>query len=123
MQDPQKAVRVIARLLARHQVPLYAFLHQLHREDSTIEEFFQWLWTATTFLRRGLAEQLDLNKLLPREPDARRFLMEELDSVVEYHRRKRQRQYELMCRTSFPLHTLAILTRSARSLCRRSGWR
>ncbi|GAA98308.1 uncharacterized protein L969DRAFT_46989 [Mixia osmundae IAM 14324] len=98
IQDPQKAVRILARLLSRHQQALYTFLHFIHRDDTVIEEFFQWFWTITVFLRRGLAETIDLDALLPTETNDRNYLLDEIDDVVEYQRKKRTKQYEVMCR-------------------------
>lgn len=44
IQDPQKSVRIIARLLERHQHGLYDFLRSVHKGESIIEEFLQWFW-------------------------------------------------------------------------------
>lgn len=44
VQEPQKSIRTLARLLARHEQSLYTFLHLIHKHDSLIEEFLQWGW-------------------------------------------------------------------------------
>ena len=56
-------------------------------------------WTATVFLRRGLAETVDLDALLPEEEEAKTDLLDEIDDLVEFQKKKRTKQYQLMCRT------------------------
>jgi len=68
IQDPQKSVRILNKLLARHQGALYSFVRGVHRRDTLVEEFLQWAWTASVFLRRGLAEPVDLDGLIPAVP-------------------------------------------------------
>ncbi|KAM0748676.1 hypothetical protein T439DRAFT_69984 [Meredithblackwellia eburnea MCA 4105] len=98
VQEPQKGVRIIARLLARHQQPLYDFIHSVHKGETIIEEFLQWGWTASVFLRRGLAQTVDLDSLIPTDREDQSFLLDEIQDLVEYHRQKRLRQYQNVCR-------------------------
>lgn len=37
-------MRIIARLLERHESALYDFIRNVHRGESLIEEFLQWFW-------------------------------------------------------------------------------
>ncbi|GAA5893441.1 hypothetical protein JCM8208_000800 [Rhodotorula glutinis] len=101
IQDPQKSVRVIARLLQRHQQNLYSFVRSVHRSETIIEEFLQWAWTASVFLRRGLAQPIDLDELVPLEGDGeedKAYLLEELEDLVSYHRAKRLDTFQAACR-------------------------
>lgn len=98
IQEPQKAVRILARLLARHTQPVYSFLHHVHREETLVEEFLQWIWTTTVFLRRGLARTLDIDGLLPSDPTERNDVLDEVDQLTAYAKKKRARSYQLMCR-------------------------
>ncbi|BGP32365.1 hypothetical protein JCM10296v2_004146 [Rhodotorula toruloides] len=99
VQDPQKSIRAIARLLERHQQNLYTFLHRVHRKETIIEEFLQWAWTASVFLRRGLAQPIYLDDLVP--PSAsedRLFLLEELADLVSYQHDKRLHAFQAAAR-------------------------
>ena len=98
IQEPQKAVRILARLLARHTQSVYSFLHHVHREETLIEEFLQWIWTATVFLRRGLARTLDVDGLLPSDETERNDVLDEVDALTAYAKKKRARSYQLRCR-------------------------
>ncbi|BGP48472.1 hypothetical protein JCM10450v2_004348 [Rhodotorula kratochvilovae] len=99
IQDPQKSVRVIARLLQRHQQNLYSFLRSVHRGETIVEEFLQWAWTASVFLRRGLAQPIDLDELVPPERDEdKAYLLDELEDLVAFHRAKRLDAFEAACR-------------------------
>ncbi|KAK4054402.1 hypothetical protein OIV83_000896 [Microbotryomycetes sp. JL201] len=98
VQEPQRSVRIIARLLTRHEQYLYDFVHNVHRRETIFEEFLQWFWTASVFLRRGLAEPVDLDNVLPSDSEERDFLFDEVEELVEYQRKKRTRQYQNMCR-------------------------
>ncbi|KAL8293572.1 hypothetical protein RQP46_000273 [Phenoliferia psychrophenolica] len=98
VQDPQKAVRILGRLLARHQQSLYTFIHAIHCGDSIVEEFLQWGWTASVFLRRGLAQTIDLDALIPQDVENQAYLFDELQDLVHYQHKKRLRQYQNACR-------------------------
>lgn len=50
------------------------------------------------FLRRGLAEPVDLDAVLPEDREDRLFFLEEVEELVAYHRRKRTKQYQNTCR-------------------------
>ncbi|KAH9811370.1 hypothetical protein DFH28DRAFT_1131315 [Melampsora americana] len=96
IQDPQKSVRIIARLLDRHQQTFYAWIRSIHTHDSIIEEIFQWAWTAMMFLRRGLSEPVLLSRIVPTtgiDP-----IKGELDDLVHWESLKRKLQYEHLCR-------------------------
>ncbi|KAA1099334.1 hypothetical protein PGT21_003790 [Puccinia graminis f. sp. tritici] len=96
IQDPQKSIRVLARLLTRHQNNFYGWLHQIHTHDSIVEEFFEWLSRAINFLKEGLLEPILVSEIIPSgELDQ---LSEELDEMVEWEEAKRKRQYEQLCR-------------------------
>lgn len=49
VQEPQKAVRILNRLLGRHQHSLYRFLHSVHCGETIIDEFIQWGWSVFSF--------------------------------------------------------------------------
>ncbi|GEM09860.1 PX domain containing protein [Rhodotorula toruloides] len=99
VQDPQKSIRAIARLLERHQQNLYAYLHRVHRKETILEEFLQWAWTASVFLRRGLAQPIDLDDLVPpSSSEDRLFLLEELADLVSYQHDKRLHAFQAAAR-------------------------
>ncbi|GJN90735.1 hypothetical protein Rhopal_003749-T1 [Rhodotorula paludigena] len=99
VQDPQKSVRVISRLLQRHQQNLYSFVRSVHRGETIVEEFLQWAWTASVFLRRGLAQPIDLDELIPAErSEDRSYLFEELEDLVAFERAKRLDAFQAACR-------------------------
>ena len=119
-------MRVIARLLQRHQQNLYSFVRSVHRNETIVEEFLQWAWcartppssrswtasltlfslllasrTASVFLRRGLAQPIDLDELVPPEGEAeedKAYLLEELEDLVSFHRAKRLDKFQAACR-------------------------
>ncbi|KAI7944396.1 hypothetical protein MJO28_010091 [Puccinia striiformis f. sp. tritici] len=96
IQDPQKSIRVLARLLTRHQNNLYGWLHQIHVHDSIIEDFFQWLSTAMEFLNEGLIQPILVSEIIP--PEDLEQLSDELEEIVQWEETKRKRQYEHLCR-------------------------
>ncbi|MBW0481062.1 hypothetical protein O181_020777 [Austropuccinia psidii MF-1] len=96
IQDPQKSVRVLCRLLAKHQNNLYTWLHLIHRKDSIIEEFLQWLSTARDFFKRALVKPLLISEIIS-EVDIKK-LETELDELIAWENEKRKRQYEQLCR-------------------------
>ncbi|GAA5828807.1 hypothetical protein JCM11251_005881 [Rhodosporidiobolus azoricus] len=99
VQEPQKGVRIIARLLARHQQRVYAFVRSVHRKETLVEEILQWAWTASIFLRRGLAQPINLDDLLPPDDaDEKSYLLEELEDLVTYHTQKRLSEFQASCR-------------------------
>ncbi|GAA5854395.1 hypothetical protein JCM8547_001807 [Rhodosporidiobolus lusitaniae] len=99
VQDPQKSIRILARLLSRHQQTAYAFVRSCHRGETIVEEMLQWAWTASVFLRRGLAQPINLDDLLPPDhTDEKAYLLEELEDLVAYHRAKRTAQFEAAAR-------------------------
>ncbi|KDE07818.1 hypothetical protein MVLG_01913 [Microbotryum lychnidis-dioicae p1A1 Lamole] len=98
IQEPQKSVRIFARLLGRHQQAFYDFIRSIHRGETIIEELLQWFWTASVFLRRGLAEPINLDEVLPEDHEEKMFFLYEVEDLVTYHRRKRAKQYQVMCR-------------------------
>ncbi|GAA6028229.1 hypothetical protein JCM8097_006928 [Rhodosporidiobolus ruineniae] len=99
VQDPQKSIRILARLLARRQQSAYTFVRSVHRNETLVEEGLQWAWTASVFLRRGLAQPINLDELLPPpEADEKAYLLEELEDLVSYHTQKRYHQFEAACR-------------------------
>ena len=54
VQEPQKGVRIIARLLARHQQCLYSFLRDVHNGETIVEEFLQWCWYVINAFKQSL---------------------------------------------------------------------
>ncbi|KAH9458753.1 hypothetical protein Pst134EA_018910 [Puccinia striiformis f. sp. tritici] len=96
MEHPQKSIRVLARLLTRHQNNLYGWLHQIHVHDSIIEDFFQWLSTAMEFLNEGLIQPILVSEIIP--PEDLEQLSDELEEIVQWEETKRKRQYEHLCR-------------------------
>ncbi|GAA6001489.1 hypothetical protein JCM10207_006692 [Rhodosporidiobolus poonsookiae] len=99
VQDPQKSIRILARLLARHQQAAYTFLRSIHRGETIVEEFLQWGWTASVFLRRGLAQPINLDDLVPpSHQEEKTYLLEELEDLVAFHRQKRRAAFEAQCR-------------------------
>ncbi|GAA5938828.1 uncharacterized protein JCM15063_004881 [Sporobolomyces koalae] len=99
IQEPQKSIRVLARLLSRHDQSLYTFVRAVHRKETIVEEFLQWLWTASVFLRRGLAEPVNVDDLVPpHEQDEKAYLLDELEELTAYHHEKRYHELERSCR-------------------------
>lgn len=91
-------MRILARLLLKHQQHLYDFIRNVHRGDPIIEEFLQWGWTASVFLRRGLAEPVNLDAILPDEVEDKAYLLDEIEELVAFHRKKRGKVYQNTCR-------------------------
>jgi hypothetical protein len=98
IQDPQKAVRIISRLLAKYQSTWYSHIHQIHNQDTVVEEFFQWCWTAAIFVRRGMSETLDVDAIFPTNGEDKQFLIDEIEELSDYQKKKRTRDYEVMCK-------------------------
>ncbi|GAA6016304.1 hypothetical protein JCM11491_006809 [Sporobolomyces phaffii] len=99
IQDPQKSIRVLARLLSRHDQSLYTFVRSVHRKETIVEEFLQWLWTASVFLRRGLAEPVNIDEVVPpNQPDEKAYLLDELEELTAYHVDKRYHAFQSACR-------------------------
>ncbi|GAA5950277.1 hypothetical protein JCM21900_001099 [Sporobolomyces salmonicolor] len=99
IQDPQKSIRVLARLLGRHQQSLHTFLRSIHRNETIVEETLQWFWTASVFLRRGLAEPVKLDHVVPPDlPEEKAYLLDELEELTAYHTKKRFHAYQAACR-------------------------
>ncbi|SCV71000.1 BQ2448_3762 [Microbotryum intermedium] len=98
IQEPQKSVRILARLLGRHQQAFYEFIRSIHRRETIIEELLQWFWTASVFLRRGLAEPVNLDDVLSEDHEEKMFFLYEVEDLVTYHRKKRAKQYQATCR-------------------------
>ncbi|GAA5959730.1 hypothetical protein JCM3765_000079 [Sporobolomyces pararoseus] len=99
IQDPQKSIRVLARLLSRHDQSLYTFIRSVHRKETIVEEFLQWLWTASVFLRRGLAEPVNIDEVVPpNQPDEKAYLLDELEELTGFHADKRFHAFQSMCR-------------------------
>ncbi|GAA5983269.1 hypothetical protein JCM10908_000220 [Rhodotorula pacifica] len=98
-QDPEKGIRAIAKVLEQHQAAFYSFLHGVHKEETIVEEFLQWAWTAAIFLRRGLARPIDLDALVPPSRRAdKAALLSELERLVSYYRSKGKAEYETTVR-------------------------
>lgn len=120
VQDPQKSIRVLARLLSRHDQSVYTFVRSVHRKETIVEEFLQWLWyvssflrrlmnrradlvrtlrTASVFLRRGLAEPVNIDEVVPpSQPDEKAYLLDELEELTAYHAEKRFHAFQSACR-------------------------
>lgn len=98
VQEPQKGVRILARLLARHEEWIYRFVRDVHLKETIVEEWLQWLWTLSAFLQRGMSQFVDLDELLPTDSEDRAYLFDEVEAVTEYHTKKRSRDYQNMCR-------------------------
>lgn len=54
--------------------------------------------TASVFLRRGLAQPVDINAVMPEDSEDKAYFLEELEELVAHHKRKRTRQYQNTCR-------------------------
>lgn len=55
--------------------------------------------TASVFLRRGLAQPIDLDELIPAErSEDRSYLFEELEDLVAFERAKRLDAFQAACR-------------------------
>lgn len=96
IQDPQKSIRILSKLLAKHQQGFYNFFYRIHRQDSTIEEFFEWASKVILLLKNGFQKPIRLSELIPSSQVE--SLTRELDELVEWEKLKRQRQYEQVCR-------------------------
>ena len=99
MGEPQKGVRIIAKLFARFQPALYTFLHKFHKSDSLIEELLHWFKDFTSLLRKEhFVEPINIFDVLPNEQDALKALLEELQDHVNWNREKRDLAYQRMCK-------------------------
>lgn len=96
VQDPQKSIRVLSRLIAGHQHKFYEWLHMFHIQDPLIEECLEWLATIMNVLKGGLGQPLMISDII--DPENVENIDEELNQVVEWEQKKRKLRYEQLCR-------------------------
>ncbi|KAI8459415.1 hypothetical protein BY996DRAFT_3865544 [Phakopsora pachyrhizi] len=97
IQDPQKSIRVLSRLLEKHQSSVYQWFHSVHIRDPTMAEVFQWLKSVVDLLKKGLTEPIVVSEIFSSVEDLG-ALEKELDSIVDWEEQKRKRKYEQVCR-------------------------
>jgi hypothetical protein len=50
------------------------------------------------FLRRGLAEPVNLDAAVPHDHKEKLFLLDEVEDLADYHQKKRTKEYQNVCR-------------------------
>ncbi|WAQ89312.1 hypothetical protein PtA15_10A736 [Puccinia triticina] len=100
VRDAQKIVQTFVDLVARHEGAFYNFVHQVHSKGAGLfDGLMHWIELLVNFVRQGLTNTISLEALLP-HPDTpeRLALMNEIDEIIEYHRRLKIAHHERMLR-------------------------
>ncbi|MBW0527217.1 hypothetical protein O181_066932 [Austropuccinia psidii MF-1] len=98
IRDPQQIVQTFVDLVGRHEEAFYNFVHQVHSKGASLfDDLMHWIELFVNFVRQGLSEPISLETLLP-HPDTtdRLALMEEIDEIIEYHRKLKLAHHERM---------------------------
>lgn len=95
-REPEKGVRILAKLLSKYRDSLYTFLHQVHLHDSIFDDLLAWLASAVSYLKseESVLRQICLAGILPSSEEALQAFAQELDELVRYHRERRNLQQE-----------------------------
>lgn len=100
VRDAQKVVQTFIDLVARHEGAFYNFVHQVHSKGAGLfDGLMHWIELLVNFVREGLRDRISLEALLPHSDTTERLkLMEEIDSIIEYHRKLKLAHHERMLR-------------------------
>lgn len=85
-EDPSATVQTFIDLVQRHEQSFYTFVHRVHKKgEGLFDSIMDWVEVFLTFARDGLAQDVDLEFLLPHTGDERVAIMKEIDLVAQYH--------------------------------------
>lgn len=97
LAEPQRTVQIFVDLVARHEARFYSFVHSVHSKgEGLFDNLMTWIELFINFVRDGLPSPISLEFLLPHSGQARRDVIAEVDSVVEYHLKLKQAHHERM---------------------------
>jgi Domain of unknown function in PX-proteins (DUF3818) len=92
-------VQVFIDLVGRHEGSFYHFVHQVHSKGQGVfDDLMKWIEHVINFVRDGLPEPMSLEFILPHAGTERARAIEEIDSVIEYHRKLKEAHHERMRR-------------------------
>ncbi|GAA5893081.1 hypothetical protein JCM5296_003068 [Sporobolomyces johnsonii] len=95
--DPQRTVQIFVDLVARHEARFYNFVHQVHSKgEGLFDNLMAWIELFINFVRDGLPSPISLDFLLPVGGQEREAVLQEVDAIVEYHRRLKLAHHERM---------------------------
>lgn len=82
---------MLSKLITKYQEPLYTFLHRAHLSDPIIDDILAWLSSVMEQLKPSEAAKntIYLASILPSSEESLRAFAQELDELVQFHRRKR----------------------------------
>ncbi|PLW55604.1 hypothetical protein PCANC_03557 [Puccinia coronata f. sp. avenae] len=100
VRDAQKIVQTFVDLVGRHEGAFYNFVHQVHSKGAGLfDGLMHWIELFVNFVRQGLTDTITLETLLPHPDTAERLaLMQEIDEIIEYHRKLKIAHHERMLR-------------------------
>ncbi|KAA1121297.1 hypothetical protein PGTUg99_031260 [Puccinia graminis f. sp. tritici] len=100
VRDAQKIVQTFVDLVARHEGAFYNFVHQVHSKGAGLfDGLMHWIELLVNFVRQGLTNTISLEALLPHPDTSERLaLMNEIDEIIEYHRKLKIAHHERMMR-------------------------
>ncbi|GAA5913816.1 hypothetical protein JCM6882_007707 [Rhodosporidiobolus microsporus] len=97
LTDPQRTVQIFVDLVARHEARFYHFVHQVHSKgEGLFDNLMSWIELFINFVRDGLPSPVSLDFLLPVGGKEREEVLEEVDALVEYHRKLKAAHHERM---------------------------
>lgn len=97
MTDPQKTVSLFVDLVARHEKRFYHFVHEVHSKgEGLFDGLMKWIELFINFVRDGLPTPVSLDYLLPVGGKERQDVIDEVDEIVEYHRKLKVAHHERM---------------------------
>ncbi|KAM0789993.1 hypothetical protein ACM66B_005323 [Microbotryomycetes sp. NB124-2] len=97
LTDPQKTVQTFVDLVARHEKRFYHFVHEVHSKgEGLFDNLMKWIELFINFVRDGLPTPVSLDYLLPVGGQERQEIMDEVDEIVEYHRKLKVAHHERM---------------------------
>jgi hypothetical protein len=97
--DPQRTVQRFVDLVGRHEGSFYNFVHQVHAKGQGVfDDLMKWIEHVINFVRDGLPKPIYLEFILPHSGPERAKMMEEVDTVIEYHRKLKEAHHQRMRR-------------------------
>ncbi|PLW25265.1 hypothetical protein PCANC_26178 [Puccinia coronata f. sp. avenae] len=99
--DLQKFIDDLIRTVERaDEGAFYNFVHQVHSKGAGLfDGLMHWIELFVNFVRQGLTDTITLETLLPHPDTAERLaLMQEIDEIIEYHRKLKIAHHERMLR-------------------------
>ena len=99
LSDPQRTVQIFVDLVARHEARFYHFVHQVHSKgEGLFDNLMKWIELFINFVRAGLPSPVSLEYLLPHAGKEREAVLQEVDSIIDYHRKLKAAHHERMRR-------------------------